>query len=71
MYAIIKTSGKQYKVWYAELDNRTRDAHAEIDGITIPIDELFHVGNDDMRYPHDYNASPQNIINCRCVCRYE
>ena len=64
-------SGKQYKVWYAELDNRTRDAHAEIDGITIPIDELFHVGNDDMRYPHDYNASPQNIINCRCVCRYE
>lgn len=71
-YTEAKESGKRYKVWYAELDSRTREAHAEMDGITIPIDELFHVGNDNMRYPHDYlNGSAKNLVNCRCTCRYE
>ena len=71
-YTEAKESGKRYKVWYAELDSRTREAHAEMDGITIPIDELFHVGNDNMRYPHDYlNGSAENLVNCRCVCTYK
>lgn len=71
-YETAKQNGKQFKVWYAELDSRTREAHAEMDGIAIPIDELFHVGNDNMRYPHDYlNGSADNLVNCRCVCVYE
>ena len=71
-YESARQSGKQYKVWYAELDSRTRETHAEMDGITIPIDELFHVGNDNMRYPHDYlNGSAENLVNCRCTCIYD
>lgn len=65
-------SSKQYKVWITENDDRVRINHAEVDGEKIPIDEMFTVGNDRMRYPHDYvNGSADNLVNCRCVCVYE
>ena len=65
-------NGKQYKVWLTENDDRVRMNHAEVDGQKIPIDEMFTVGNDRMRYPHDYiNGSAENLVNCRCVCVYE
>lgn len=65
-------NGKQYKVWITENDDRVRMDHAEVDGQKIPIDEMFTVGNDKMRYPHDYvNGSADNLVNCRCVCVYE
>lgn len=64
-------SGKKYKTWRAEMDDRTRFDHAMTDGVKIPINEYFHVGEDDMRFPHDWQASPENIVNCRCICTYE
>lgn len=70
-YTEAKESGKRYKVWLTEADEKVREEHAEVDMMRIPIDEMFDVGGEQLRYPHDYNASPQNIINCRCVCRYE
>lgn len=70
-YQTAKKSGKKYKTWNAEIDNRTRPWHEEVDGVKIPIDEMFQVGEDLMRFPHDYTASPENIINCRCTCIYE
>ncbi len=70
-YQTAKKSGKKYKTWKAEIDNRTRLWHEEVDGVKIPIDEMFQVGEDLMRFPHDYTASPENIINCRCTCIYE
>ena len=67
-----KAQGKKYKQWLAELDNRTRLWHEEINGTKIPIDEKFKVGLDEMDFPHDYlNGSPENLINCRCTCVYE
>lgn len=66
-----KLQGKKYKVWLAELDDRTRPWHREVDGKKVPIDEYFPVGNDLMLYPHDINGSPENIVNCRCSCKYE
>lgn len=70
-YVSAKDSGATHKRWIAELDDKTRPAHAEADGTVVPIDDYFYVGGDTMRYPHDYlNSSPENIINCRCVCEY-
>ena len=66
-----KAQGKKYKRWITEKDFKVRLNHALVDEEKIPIDEMFHVGEDLMRYPHDYNASPENTINCRCVCVYE
>ena len=65
-----KKQGKTHKQWIAQIDEKTREWHFEADGTFIPIDEPFHVGNDFMRFPHDYKASAENIINCRCSCIY-
>lgn len=71
-YVTAKESGKKYKRWNAELDDRTREAHAQADGTVVPIDDFFYVGGDTLRYPHDYvNGSAENLINCRCICTYE
>jgi len=71
-YDNAKKSGKQYKTWIAEVDDRTREWHLEVDGTKIPIDEMFTVGKDTMRYPHDFlNGSAENLVNCRCICLYE
>lgn len=71
-FTIAKSEGKKYKQWITEDDLRVRQWHEEVDGIRVPIDEYFHVGNDDMRFPHDYmNGSPENLVNCRCACIYE
>lgn len=67
-----KSSGKKYKRWITEKDSRVRLSHEEVDETKIPIDDYFHVGNDDLKFPHDYmNGSPENLINCRCTCLYE
>lgn len=65
-----KENGSKYKTWITENDERVRFAHMEVDGVKIPIEDYFEVGGEQMRYPHDYNASPENVINCRCVCMY-
>ena len=71
-YMDAKTQGKKYKRWVAELDNATRPWHVDVDGTKIPIDDMFQVGTDSMRFPHDYaNGSPENLVNCRCTCLYE
>ena len=71
-YTEAKESGKRYKVWYAELDDKTREDHIEVDGTRIPIDEMFDVGGEQLRYPHDFMfGSAKNLVNCRCTCRYE
>lgn len=58
------------KEWVAVNDDRTRDDHAEVNGTIVPIDEKFQVGDDEMVGPHDPDAEPGNVINCRCALIY-
>lgn len=60
------------KTWNTLLDDRVRDTHMDIDGVTIPIDDVFEVGMSDMRFPKDdfYGASDEEIINCRCFLTF-
>lgn len=69
-YKDAKFKGLKKKTWITEKDDRVRVAHALVDEVTIPIDELFYVGGEFMNYPCDDTASPQNIVRCRCVCKY-
>jgi hypothetical protein len=55
-----------HKMWMATLDGRVRDAHMKANNQTIPLDEPFSVGGEDMMFPGDPNGSPGNVINCRC-----
>lgn len=60
------------KKWLATHDERVRDAHAEMDGETVPIDEPFYSELGAIMYPADPNAEdPANIYNCRCTLTYK
>lgn len=60
----------QYHTWLATFGPRTREAHAEADGQTVPIDEPFEVDGELLLYPGDPSGSGGNVINCRCTQVY-
>lgn len=62
-----KLLGFKYKTWIAEIDNRTRDSHIEMNGWTVPIDDWFIFEDCMMRFPHDeVNGTAAQCANCRC-----
>lgn len=63
-------NGCTMKRWVSMRDSHVRRDHADVDGTEIPINDYFLVGDDEMMYPCDLNASPEQTINCRCVCEY-
>lgn len=58
------------KVWIATDDDRTREAHAELDGQEAWIDEPFENEFGKIMYPGDPDADPGNTYNCRCSLGY-
>lgn len=65
-------SGKKHKTWKDIGDKRERRTHLEVGGTTIPIKELFAVGDSLMLFPKDasHGASSKEIVNCRCSIQY-
>jgi len=55
------------KEWIATKDSRTRDAHAELDRVSVPIDEPFVNEIGEIMFPGDPDADPANTYNCRCT----
>lgn len=68
-----KENGKTLKTWKSFHDNKTRQTHIEVDGVTIPIDDMFQVGMAELMYPCDeingYD-NPEETVNCRCHAEY-
>lgn len=54
---------KIVKVWSATLDDRTRDSHAFLDGVSVKLEEEFPNG---LMYPSDMSGSAEEVWNCRC-----
>ena len=72
-YILALKEGMTRKKWVTIQDRRVRDTHREVEGVTIPIDEFFQVGNAQMLYPKDVingGGYPEEIVNCRCSCIY-
>ena len=61
-------NGYMFKTWETAGDNRVRDTHAEVEGLTIPIDEPFVLAGGMLNHPHDSSlgADPSEISGCRC-----
>jgi len=59
------------KRWMATFDAHTRDAHADLDGQTVGVDEPFESMLGPIMYPGDPSAAPGNVYNCRCTLVYE
>lgn len=65
-------AGKTLKTWKDVGDKRERKTHLEVGGTTIPIMELFAVGDSLMLFPKDSSAgaTSKEIVNCRCSIEY-
>lgn len=59
-----------HKTWITQGDDRVRDTHWYIDGLTIPIDDYFYTLDGDRALrPYGFTF-PENDINCRCRLKY-
>lgn len=56
------------KVWVASIDDRTRQAHIDLDGQEVELDENFvDMDGNELEYPADPSAAPETVYNCRCT----
>lgn len=56
------------KVWMATADDRTREAHLELDGQEAEVDEPFvDIDGNELMFPADPSADPMTVYNCRCT----
>lgn len=72
-YEEAKENGMTQKTWVAFHDNKTRETHKEVDGTTIPIDDMFQVGMAEMRFAGDEELAydyPEELCHCRCHTIY-
>ena len=53
------------KRWNTQLDDRVRDAHMELEGVTVGIDDLFYTADDSAYAPGGFE-DPSLNCNCRC-----
>lgn len=63
-----------FKVWDSAGDSRVRHSHRAMNGQRVMIDEPFTTPNGEkLMHPGDYSlgASAGEIINCRCVIRWD
>ena len=59
------------KIWRTVHDNRVRDAHAAMDGVSVPWTEDFIVDGHKMIGPGDRSAPAYLWYNCRCRIKSE
>ena len=64
--------GHKTKTWLTMADPFVRRTHVPLHEKTIPINELFQVGDSFMRFPRDeeYGAGMKEIAHCRCEVSY-
>lgn len=64
--------GYKKKIWISERDKSVRVTHREADGMELPIERAFLVGDSLMNFPKDTSmgASSKEIIACRCTVKY-
>ena len=58
----------RYKTWNTIMDGKERESHAEVNGVTIGINDVFHLHGGDCYYPKDdsLGMSDDEIVSCRC-----
>lgn len=57
------------KRWIATKDNRTRHAHAMLDGQTVELDKPFEIEGQKLMFPGDPTGLARLVWNCRCTMR--
>lgn len=65
-------AGKTMKTWLTMRDRKVRETHKRVEGKTIPINDIFLVGNSMFRFPKDtlYSPDSSDLVGCRCSIKY-
>lgn len=59
-------TGGVSKTWFTVLDDRVRETHEYLEGMTVPVNRRFYTfDGDSAMYPGGFTM-PQNNIQCRC-----
>lgn len=58
--------GAKEKTWHTMEDEKVRDTHELLDGVSAPIDGLFYTYDGDRAAAPGQFADPSNNVNCRC-----
>jgi hypothetical protein len=61
-----KRAGATAKTWATVLDDRVREYHQYLEGVTIPIDEDFYAWDGTHAPAPGMFGVPEQDINCRC-----
>lgn len=57
------------KTWETMMDDKVRDPHWELEGVTVGMDDFFEIDGAKAKYPGDFGV-PELDINCRCTISY-
>lgn len=69
-YAAALAGGATTKTWNTMLDDRVRDSHAWLEGVTAPIDgEFYNELGQSTYYPGEWGI-PEQDCNCRCYLTF-
>lgn len=69
-YNTAKENGATRKTWHTMQDDKVREAHDWLEGITVPIDGMFYIGDAEAEAPGMFGV-PEYDVNCRCFLTYE
>lgn len=61
-----RKAGAKNKTWVTMLDDRVRDTHDYLEGMTVGIDEDFYTYDGDHAPAPGMFGVPEEDINCRC-----
>lgn len=59
------------KIWCTQEDERVRESHRKMDGVSVPFTDPFECGGYEMMFPGDSSkgAPAELIYNCRCYMK--
>lgn len=63
------SAGAKTKTWSTMLDDKVRETHDYLEGVTVPIDEEFYTyDGDHAKVPSGFENA-ENNVNCRCYIK--
>ena len=69
-YETAKAAGATTKTWKTMMDDRVRDSHYWLEGVSAPIDgEFYNYKGQSTMYPGEWGVAEEDV-NCRCWVTY-
>lgn len=67
---VSKTHRVVFKTWHTRMDDRVRDTHTYLEGLSLPLgSEFYTYDGDHALFPSGFQNA-ENNVNCRCWLTY-